>query len=118
MKKCLVLFCFLGLALAAFSQGDDYEWIRKIKNAKGHVTMLEFDSLWIIVPEDNSSGRYFSKQLPDELKKEGLKISFCGMVGKIPPNVRMIATPLKLTCVCIKKSEQKKFGLKKRSYKF
>lgn len=106
----------MGLFIQA--QEEDYEWIGKIKNAKGYVTMLEFDSLWIIVPSDNPNGRYFAKELPVELKKEGLKLSFTGMVGKIPPNVRMIATPFKLTAVCLKKNEQKKYGLKKRSYKF
>lgn len=106
------------MAMVVFSQGDDFEWIRKIKNVKGHVTMLEFDSLWIIVPTDNPNGRYFSKQLPAEFRKEGMNITFSGMVGKIPPNVRMIATPLKLNCICASKGEQKKFGLKKRSYKF
>ncbi|MBL0309185.1 MAG: hypothetical protein IPP77_05770 [Bacteroidetes bacterium] len=117
-NKWVIIGACLFLFTSLFSQEDNFEWIRKINGVKGKVTMLEFEQTWIIIPDENPNGRYFSNQLPDEYKKEGLKVSFCGMVGKIPPNVRLLATPLKLSCICISKKEKKKFGLNSRKYKF
>ena len=72
----------------------------------------------VIVPTDNASGRYIAANLPGDFKKDGMKVVVSGDVGKIPPNVRMVGTPLKLKMVCVSKSEQQKFKLKKRTYMF
>ncbi len=118
MKKIPVLVVGLLAILFVKSQGLDFEWERKVKGVKGTVKFLEDKETVVIVPDDNPNMRYISQQLPEEYKKEGLKICFTGWLGKIPPNVRMLGTPLKLNCVCTTKAEQKKFNLKKRKYAF
>lgn len=118
MKTWGVLSFLLLSGFVVRSQEDDYEWIRRIKNEKGRITMLDFDSTWIIIPLSNPDGRYYSRQLPDAFKIEGLPVTYGGWVGKIPPNVRMIATPLKLSHISVGCGENKKYKLKKRTYKF
>lgn len=113
------LFILLVFAVSfLFGQDTQFEWEKKLEKWKGKVTVLEDKETWVIIPDNNPNGRFISQQLPEEYKKEGLKISFNGWRGIIPPNFRMLGTPLKLNCICITKSEQKKFGLKKRSYVF
>jgi len=110
-------FAFV-LLLCSFSllNAQDFEWYKTIKNQKGYIKVLGEEAT-VIIPFNNENERYFSAQLPDEFKKDGLKVTFAGKVGKIPPHMRLIGTPLKLTSICITKSEAKKFSLKKSCYK-
>ena len=87
-------------------------------NVKATVKVLNNGELFVIVPDSNANMRYISQQLPTEYKKDGLKVTFTGWEGKIPPNVRMMGKPLKLECICITKGEQQKFKLAKRKYTF
>jgi len=114
MKSYTILVFLFSFSL---SNAQDFEWYKTIKNQKGYIKVLSEEAT-VIIPADNENERYFSAQLPDELKKDGLKITFTGKVGKIPPHMRLIGTPLKLTSICIKKAEAKKFGLAKSCYKF
>lgn len=119
MKK-IVGFAVLGLILsvAARAQNTDFEWEKQVKNIKATIKAMNNGELFVLVPDGNDAMRYISQQLPDDFKKDGLKVTFTGWEGKIPPNVRMMGKPLKLTCICISKAERKKFGLKKASYNF
>lgn len=105
------------LVSTSFAQ-TDFEWEREIKNEKGKVTVLANGETWVIVPDNNPNGRYISQQLPDEFKKDGLPVIYSGWVGKIPPNVRMLGTPLKLKSIKVSGADKKKFKLSKRCYKF
>lgn len=108
----------LLLAFGAKAQATDFEWEKQVKNLKATVQVLNNGELFVIVPDGNSSTRYISQQLPEAFKKDGLKVTFSGWEGKIPPNVRMMGKPLKLTSICISKTEQKKFKIKKSKYSF
>lgn len=120
MKR--ILFATVVMLLGMFTtyaQGTDFEYEKtQIKNVKATIKVLNNGELWVIVPDDNENMRYISQQLPEEFKKDGLKVKFTGWRGKIPPNVRMMGTPLKLKSICISKAEQKKFSLKKTKYNF
>jgi hypothetical protein len=118
MKTFLIL---IGLAYAAFNlsaQNLDFTWETKVANVKATVQILANKETVVLVPESNANMRYISAQLPDEYKKEGLKVTFNGWLGKIPPNVRMMGTPLKLTKIWVSSTEKKKFKLKKCRYTF
>jgi hypothetical protein len=108
---------FLFLFSFSLLNAQDFEWYKTIKNQKGFIKVLSEEAT-IIIPSNNENERYFSAQLPNEFKKDGLKITFTGKVGKIPPHMRLIGTPLKLTSICISKAEAKKFSLTKSCYKF
>lgn len=117
MKKLQITVAALLLAALSFAQMD-FEWERKLDNVKGTVKVLENGETWTIVPADNPNGRYISQQLPEEFKKDGLKVTFFGWEGKIPPNVRMMGTPLKLSKIIISKADKKALNLKKTCYCF
>ena len=70
----------------------------KIVNAvKGTIQQLSPNSAWyVIIPDDEKNQRYAPTNLPDEFKKDGLRVIFSGKVAEIPPNVRMVGVPLEL----------------------
>jgi hypothetical protein len=114
--KYVMLICGLVLASCAV-QAQDFEWYKTIKNVKGSIKVLSED-LVVIITDADPNERYISRQLPDSLKKDGLKVTFTGEVGKIPPNFRMAGTPLKLHSIKVSCAEAKKYGLKVKKYKF
>lgn len=116
MKRFSIIVMLLVVAFATRAQ--DFVADKTIKNLKATVQILADGTTAVLVPDDNQSGRYLAAKLPEEYKKEGLKVTISGVVGKIPPNVRMMGTPLHLTCICVTKAEQQKFKLKKRKYTF
>lgn len=119
MKKILLLASItLFTVFAIRAQGLDFTWETQVKNVKATVQVLNNGELFVIVPDNNPNMRYISQQLPAAYKKDGLKVTFTGWEGKIPPNVRMMGKPLKLNSICVARSEQKKFKLKKTKYSF
>ncbi len=117
MKRSIASFVVLVFALSAKAQDWNYSYDRTITNAKAVIHFLNEETV-VIIPDSNSSQRYIAHKLPQEYKKEGLHVTITGDAGKIPPNVRMLGTPLKLKCICVTKTEQKKFNLKQRKYSF
>ena len=118
MKRKHILSALILLVASITIAQTDFTWEKKIKNVKSTVKVMNSGELFVIVPDSNANMRYISQQLPQEYKKDGLKITFTGWEGKIPPNVRMMGKPLKLESICVTKSEQQKFKLKKRKYIF
>lgn len=120
MNKIFFSIAILLLALSTgLAQGTDFEYEKTpIKNVKATIKVLNNGELFVIVPDNNENMRYISLQLPEEYKKDGLKVKFTGWEGKIPPNVRMMGKPLKLKSICVTKAEQKKYKLKKAKYSF
>ncbi len=119
MKKnmlWIMLLCTTAQLVSA--QTDSWEWIREVNQVKAKMKLLENKETWVIIPDDNQNMRYMSQQLPEEYQKDGLAITFNGWIAKIPPNVRMLATPLKLTKVWVSCSDKKKYKLKKGKYTF
>ena len=118
MKKGMVIAqMVLLLSMAAYAQ--DFEWYKKLSKVQATIRFLEDKQTVVIVPLNNPrEQRYISLQLPEEFKKEGLLVTFNGFEGKIPPNFRMLGTPLKLTAIWVSKEEQQKHKLQKRCYSF
>lgn len=50
-----------------------------------------------IVPDGDRGTRYAPDRLPDEFKKDDVRVVFSGRVGRIDPNVRLWGIPLTLT---------------------
>ena len=116
MKRIFVLSLLVHFALATTAQ--DFVYDKPVANVKATIKILEDKETAVIVPDNNATMRYISMQLPAEYKRDGLKVTFTGVEGKIPPNVRMMGKPLKITSICVSKSEAKKYKLKKRKYVF
>ncbi|MBV6625952.1 MAG: hypothetical protein KI793_23975 [Rivularia sp. (in: Bacteria)] len=84
---------------------DDRKTVGTVKNKVGTVRRIH-DKLYIIISEDNRS-RFAPCNLPDEFKREGLKIRFSGDIKEIYPNERWAATLFKLTDYKVADSEDK-----------
>ncbi|HLP21612.1 MAG TPA: hypothetical protein VK174_14970 [Chitinophagales bacterium] len=120
MKRILLSTIMILIGIFAINaQVTDFEYEKTLlKNVKATIKVLNNGELFVIVPDNNENMRYISQQLPEEFKKDGLKVKFTGWEGKIPPNVRMMGKPLKLKSICVTKTEQKKFAIKKAKYTF
>ena len=51
------------------------------------------NNAYFLVEVADESRRYAPLNLEESFKKEGLQVKVSGVVGKVPPNVRMIGTP-------------------------
>ena len=115
--KIIKVIC-AALLMAAIMQAqaqDKFEKVKSVKNIKATVKLLG-GSMTVIIPDREPNQRYSAIDLPEELKKDGLRISINGDIGAIPPNVRMIGTPFRITCIKVTAAGQKKYKLSKRSY--
>ena len=89
----IILIC-CGLGNNPQNNGD------KLTNASGTVQQLGNNPEWfVIVPDFDPSIRFLPSNLPPKLRQNGIRVKFSGRIGEIPPNVRMIGTPLDLTFI-------------------
>jgi hypothetical protein len=52
-----------------------------------------------LVPDGPAGTRYAPDRLPEELRQDGLRVVFSGVVGEIPPKARTWGRPLRLTAI-------------------
>ena len=118
MNKFMIMLCTMVISYSLMAQSGDfpYEKIGDLKEAKLQVKMLAEDSYVLIDLKDDTK-RYYAVNLPDVYKKNELNLICTGIIGKVPPNFRMIGTPLKLTEVKVGKG-YKKLKVKVKSFKF
>ena len=67
-----------------------------LKNQVGR-TILIMNSFYVIENEDNQTQRVAPDNLPQELKKDGLRIIYSGEVKEIYPYERRAGHPFKIT---------------------
>lgn len=71
-----------------------------VTDAHGAIVEVNQRSGWYgIVPDDDRGTRYAPDRLPDEFKKDGVRVVFSGRVGTIDPNVRTWGIPLTVTAI-------------------
>ena len=71
-----------------------------LANAKGSITLVNADAGWYgIVPDADRGTRYAPDKLPDEFKRDGLRVIFSGRAKDPDPNVRSWGIPLELTSI-------------------
>lgn len=118
MKNLLIALLMLSVVSVTYAQEWNFEDDKPVSNLKATVQFLNNGEMAVLIPDNNSAGRYISEQLPKEYRVEGLKVTINGYTGKIPPNVRMMGTPLRITKIWISKAEKKKHKLSKCKYTF
>ena len=88
LSLILIASCGLPTSLSAAEKLVDQQGtIQKIGNVG-----------FVIVP-DQQRTRYAPSNLDEKFQQNGQRVVFSGEVGKIPPNVRLIGTPFKLTAI-------------------
>jgi hypothetical protein len=75
------------------SKDTAIEYSTAVKNVRGTVRHIANDQYVI----ETTDGRYLPDKLSKELKKEGMRVRFWGKVGKLPPNARLLGTPLQIS---------------------
>jgi hypothetical protein len=71
-----------------------------VTDAHGAIVEVNPQNGWYgIVPDDDRGTRYAPDRLPDEFKKDGVRVVFSGRVGTIDPNVRTWGIPLTVTAI-------------------
>ena len=91
-----VLICFFEVNLEEKGLSEPIDEF--VSHAKGTVKKLSPQSDWyVIVPDYNPELRFLPTDLPDAYMINGLRVVFSGKVGEIPPNARLVGTPLELT---------------------
>jgi hypothetical protein len=79
------------LALAAAQE-------QLLTDAAGTITVVNASQGWFgIVPDADKEIRYAPDKLPEEFRKDGLRVVFSGKAGPINPNARAWGIPLALT---------------------
>ncbi len=69
----------------------------KLVDQKG--TIQKIGNVGFVIVPDEKRTRYAPNTLTEEFQQDKLRVVFSGEVGKIPPNVRLIGTPLKVTAL-------------------
>jgi len=71
---------------------------RDVADLHGAIVEVNRQNGWYgIVPDDDRGTRYAPDRLPDEFKKEGVRVVFSGRVEPVDPNVRTWGIPLTVT---------------------
>jgi hypothetical protein len=85
----------LVVAAAVISLGAAQQ---QLTNVAGKIEAVNPRAGWYaIVPDGDRDTRYAPDRLPDDFKKDGLRIVFSGRVGRVDPNARTWGIPLTLT---------------------
>jgi hypothetical protein len=71
---------------------------RVIVNHSG-VIQEEMEDVFIIIDQSEIGTHFFPIDLPDEFRSDGLRVIFSGRAQEIPPNVRLVGTPLELSSI-------------------
>ena len=117
MKNLLAALFILFITANTCAQDSwTFEKEKDVKNLKATVQITDNGEMALLIPDGNVNGRYTSQYLPKEYRVEGLHVTIDGYTGKIPPNVRMMGTPLRITKIWISKAQLKKHKLSKCKY--
>lgn len=77
-----------------------------LKEQRGIVRKMTGDQFVIEV----GLTRYLPDQLPDNLRVDGMRVRFSGKAGQLPPNARLLGTPLQISKIMKDKGKLVKKG--------
>ena len=72
----------------------------ELVDARGTIEEVNARNGWYgIVPDGDRGTRYAPDRLPEEFRKNGLRVIFSGRPGTVDPADRTWGTPLRLTAI-------------------
>jgi hypothetical protein len=102
MKHTPLVVLVLALSVGCSDQGHQVvPSADDVINHTGVVKQMSSDA-FIIISDYIYQGQnehFAPTNLPDSFKTDGLRVLFSGKRGEIPPNVRMMGTPLTLSSI-------------------
>lgn len=60
---------------------------------------------WVLVPTEVNNRRFLPGNLDSQYEQEGLRLMVSGVIGKIPPHVRMVGTPFEIRSIAVQKKQ-------------
>ena len=100
MRRCWIIqvtrLLFVILITVCLAQVNLFA-AEKLVDQQG--TIQKIGNVGFVIVPDGKRTRYAPSRLAEEFQQDQLRIVFSGEVGKIPPNVRLIGTPLKVTAI-------------------
>ena len=73
---------------------------QELTDVHGAIVAVNQQNRWYgIVPDSDRGTRYAPDHLPDEFKKDGVRVVFSGRVVEVDPNVRTWGIPLRLSSI-------------------
>ncbi len=89
----LLVITLLQTSITAQAQIDSVGFLEKTE-----ATIVKINaSVFGIVPDNNQGQRFIAQNLPARLQSKDTKVLVSGIIGRIPPNVRMMGTPFQIT---------------------
>jgi hypothetical protein len=77
-----------------------------LRDVEATVRRFPVDSdTFVLVPDSDPDTRYVPDALPAPLRDDGIHVVFDAALEPVPPNVRMIGTPIKLLRIRARDSE-------------
>jgi hypothetical protein len=90
------LLTFLLVAAAVVTSGASQP--QEVTDVRGTIEAVNPRAGWYgIVPDNDRGTRYAPDRLPDDFRKDGLRVVFSGRVGPVDPGARSWGIPLTLT---------------------
>lgn len=117
MKRIILCFFLMSLAAVALAQQPGgWKWTAEVRT-KVRVVAVDEQTFYLQDMQE-SSRRYVAVNLPDELKKGGIKLHIRAMTADIPPHIKMLGKPAFLLRIEISKRTQKQFRIPQRLWMF
>lgn len=98
MKRIITTCFFFCLTISLRAQNADFDSVGVINMQIGKVIM-KGDSWFIRTGEGNLVKDYYPVNMPDNMKKNSQDVVFDAAIGRIPANVRMSGTPIKILSI-------------------
>ena len=100
MKKLYTLILALGALFTAAGQGFEFDSVG-VKSLDIGTVVLKNDT-WVIKVEKPGMVQYYLPvNMPEKYCVQNQEVAFEGAIGRIPVNVRLVGTPLKLSTIRI-----------------
>jgi len=91
----LLIATLLQMSITAQAQIDSVGFLPK---TAATIVQIRPD-IFGIVPNDNTGQRFIAKNLPARLQAADTQVLVSGIIGRIPPNVRMMGTPFQIKTI-------------------
>lgn len=116
-KMQLTIFTLLIILTSSFitmAQEKNREVQKTITRANGTIDVI--GGQYVIIDNDTEGQRYMPENLADNFKIKRLKVTFSGDVYTVAPNIRVVASPMKLTEIIVQRENEEKEKPQKPMY--
>jgi len=101
MKRKSILLGIIASTLFIACKDNGAKVVQPVDDVVNRSGSVRLIGLTFTIVDDSMNERFVPSKLSDSFKNDGMRVLFSGKRGVIPPNVRMIGTPLELSFIQI-----------------